>query len=105
MGTNGTGDRRALMGLIFVVTSGVLSACATVPAGDAGVVLRADGVDPVPLGEGAHWVSPWTRVDLYDLRVDEHNEDLGAVTADGARVEARASILTFHAAPVPSQSE
>lgn len=99
MATNGTRNRHVLTGLVFVATSSLASACATVPPGHAGVVLRADGVDPVPLGEGAHWVSPWTQVDLYDLRVDEHNEDLGAVTADGARVEARASILTFHAAP------
>ncbi|HXJ21017.1 MAG TPA: prohibitin family protein [Polyangia bacterium] len=80
-------------------TAGALSACATVPAGHAGVVLRAGGVDPAPLGEGAHAISPWARVDLYDLRLDEHNEDLIAISADGAQVEARASILTFHAAP------
>jgi regulator of protease activity HflC (stomatin/prohibitin superfamily) len=54
---------------------------------------------PTPLAEGAHAISPWARVDLYDLRVDEHNEDLAAISADGAQVEARASILTFHAAP------
>ncbi len=93
--------RHSLGRLIVVVTSaaGALSACATVPAGHAGVVLRSDGVDPVSLAEGAHTVSPWARVDLYDLRVDEHSEDLVAVSADGAQVEARASILTFHAAP------
>lgn len=95
----GTSDRPVLRRVILVATAGLVSGCATVPSGHAGVVLRANGVDPVPLGEGAHWLSPWAEVDLYDLRIDEHNEDLGAVSADGARVEARASILTFHAAP------
>lgn len=42
---------------------------------------------------------PWSRVDLYDVPVDEHTEDLGAVSADGAALEGKASVLTFHAAP------
>lgn len=44
-------------------------------------------------------MGPWSRVDLYDLRVDQHTENLDAVSADGAALEARASVLTFHAAP------
>lgn len=103
MRSNRMRTRRCLEMLALAVTSVVsaLSGCATVPSGHVGVVLRAGGVDPVPLGEGAHTVSPWTRVDVYDLRVDEHNEDLAAISADGAQVEARASILTFH--PVPDE--
>jgi regulator of protease activity HflC (stomatin/prohibitin superfamily) len=76
-----------------------LSACATVPPGHLGVVLRSNGVSPQPLDEGVHVVSPWSQVTLYDLRVDEHTETLAAISADGAEVEARASVLTFHAAP------
>jgi regulator of protease activity HflC (stomatin/prohibitin superfamily) len=75
------------------------AACATVPPGHNGILLRSDGVDPIPLAEGAHTVSPWSQVELYDLRVDEQTQDLVAVSADGAEVDARASILTFHAAP------
>lgn len=85
--------------VLVVLSAGSLSACATVPAGHLGVVLRSDGVAPEPLGEGSHLVSPWSTVTLYDVRADEHNEDLGAVSADGAALEARASVLTFHAAP------
>jgi regulator of protease activity HflC (stomatin/prohibitin superfamily) len=76
-----------------------LSACATVPPGNLGVVLRSDGVAPEPLVEGSHVVSPWSQVTLYDVRVDEHTEDLGAISADGTALEAKASVLTFHAAP------
>ena len=78
---------------------GTVSACATVPQGRVGVLLTPTGVAATPLGEGVHVVNPLSRVELYDLRVDEHNEDLVAVSADGATLEARASILTFHAAP------
>lgn len=92
------GAARALL-VLAVVFGGSLSACATVPAGHLGVVLRSDGVAPEPLGEGSHFVGPWSMVTLYDVRADEHNEDLGAVSADGAALEARASVLTFHAAP------
>ena len=86
----------ALLGLAAAVA---ISACATVPPGHAGVLLRSNGVDAVLLTEGVHTVSPWSRVDLYDLRVDEHTEDLAAISAEGGALEARASILTFHAAP------
>lgn len=85
--------------VLAVIAGGSLSACATVPAGHLGVVLQSDGVAPEPLAEGAHVVSPWSTVMLYDMRVDEHTENLGAVSADGAALEARASVLTFHAAP------
>jgi regulator of protease activity HflC (stomatin/prohibitin superfamily) len=84
---------------IVVAWIGTVSACATVPQGRVGVLLTPTGVAATPLGEGVHVVNPLSRVELYDLRVDEHNEDLVAVSADGATLEARASVLTFHAAP------
>ena len=84
---------------ILVAWFATVSACATIPPGHVGVLLKPNGVAPLPLGEGAHLVNPLSRVELYDLRVDEHNEDLAAISADGVTLEARASILTFHAAP------
>ena len=75
------------------------SACATVPPGHAGVLVRWDGVASEPLGEGVHVVGPLARVDVYDLRAEVHTEDLVALSADGAPLEARASVLTFHPAP------
>ena len=90
--------RSARVAALAALASG-LSACATVPQGHLGVVLRSDGVAPEPLVEGSHVVGPWSQVSLYDVRVDEHTEDLGAVSADGTALEAKASVLTFHAAP------
>jgi regulator of protease activity HflC (stomatin/prohibitin superfamily) len=84
---------------ILVAWIGTVSACATVPQGRVGVLLTPSGVAATPLGEGVHAVNPLSQVELYDLRVDEHNEDLAAISADGATLVARASILTFHAAP------
>lgn len=90
--------RSARVAALFAFAAGP-SACATVPPGHLGVVLRSDGVAPQPLDEGSHLVSPWSTVTLYDLRIDEHTVDLGAISADGAQLEAKASVLTFHAAP------
>jgi regulator of protease activity HflC (stomatin/prohibitin superfamily) len=78
-----------------------LSACATIPPGRAGVVLRPDGVDREPLPEGMHFVGPLASVETYDLRAQEQKEDMAALSAEGMMLEANASVLTFH--PVPSE--
>jgi regulator of protease activity HflC (stomatin/prohibitin superfamily) len=46
-------------------------------------------------------LAPWNHIDGYDLRGQEHDEDIWALTADGAPVEARASLVTCH--PIPDQ--
>jgi regulator of protease activity HflC (stomatin/prohibitin superfamily) len=93
-------ERRRMQRLtLFSLLLAGTTACATVPAGHAGVLLRASGVAPEPLAEGAHFVGPLARVDLYDLRAGHQSEDLVALAADGAELEARASVLTFHPAP------
>jgi hypothetical protein len=89
---------RPTLAIIGFIT---LPACATVPAGQAGVVLRSNGVDSKPLAEGVHLVGPLADVETYDQRAQEKNEDLDALSADGAMLEAQASVLTFH--PVPTE--
>jgi regulator of protease activity HflC (stomatin/prohibitin superfamily) len=78
-----------------------LSACATVPPGQAAILLQSSGVAPQPLDEGVHVIGPLATVELYDLRAQERGEDLTALSADGASLEARASVLTFH--PMPGE--
>jgi prohibitin 1 len=73
--------------------------CATVPSGYAGVLVTTRGVQPAPLGEGMHVLPPLAQVDLYDLRGQERDEDLTAIASDGASVEARTSLVTYHVAP------
>jgi hypothetical protein len=60
------------------------------------VLLRPSGVQLQALEEGAHAISPLSRVDLFDLRGQEKTEDLLALSADGAPVQARASLVTYH---------
>lgn len=73
-------------------------ACVTVPSGHLGVLLRPDGVAREPIGEGVHLIGPLAHADLYDLRGQERHEYLAALSADGAMLEARASVLTFRPA-------
>jgi regulator of protease activity HflC (stomatin/prohibitin superfamily) len=77
------------------------SACATVPSGSAGVLLKPSGVAQETQGEGVHFIGPFAKTDVYDLRAHEQTEDLAALSADGGMIEARASVLTYH--PVPAE--
>ena len=86
---------------VFTFALAAFSACATVPSGSAGVLLRPGGVAPEPQGEGVQFIGPLARIDVYDLRAHERTEDLAALSADGGMIEARASVLTYH--PVPEE--
>jgi regulator of protease activity HflC (stomatin/prohibitin superfamily) len=46
-------------------------------------------------------VGPFTDIEDYDLRAQERNEDLEALSADGMRIEAKAAVMTFR--PVASE--
>lgn len=85
--------------LAVVLGLAVLSACATVPPGYAAVVTTPSGVRPDPLTEGVSFIGPWSQADLLDLRAQERNENLAGVAADGATVEANASVVTWHIIP------
>jgi regulator of protease activity HflC (stomatin/prohibitin superfamily) len=86
---------------LSAITIVALSACATVPAGHAAVLLRASGVSRGPLSDGEHFIGPLGVVETYDLQAQEQSEDLDALSADGMMLEAHASILTFH--PLPEE--
>ncbi len=86
---------------LTTVSIAALSACATVPPGSTGVLLRTSGVDVEALTEGVSLIGPLSVVGVYDLRGQERSEDLEALSADGAVLKANASVLTFH--PVRSE--
>ncbi len=73
-------------------------ACATVPSGQSGVLLKVSGVDRKLLREGVNFIGPLDTVEIYDLRAQERSEDLDALSADGMVLDARASVMTFHPA-------
>jgi regulator of protease activity HflC (stomatin/prohibitin superfamily) len=90
---------RGALFLALVAASAAL-ACASVPAGHGAVVTSAlGGLQPEPLHEGVSWVGFGAQVDVLDLRAQERNEDLKGIAADGAPVQANASVVTWHIVP------
>ena len=87
---------RWVLGLVLVAAPLASAGCAvTIPPGHAGVLVTTSGVAPGVVDEGVSWISPLSRVDIYDVRGQERSEDLQALAADGAPVEARASLVTY----------
>ena len=82
--------------MLRVLAASLACACATVPSGAGGVLWTPGGVSNEPVPEGQHFIGPLAKLQLYDLRRQEKNEDLVGITADGALVEAGASVVTFH---------
>jgi regulator of protease activity HflC (stomatin/prohibitin superfamily) len=91
--------RRSFSGSSLVALIALTSACATVPPGYGAVVTLPWGIRSAPLTEGVSWVGPWSTTDLLDLRAQERNEDLRGLAADGAPVQANASVVTWHLVP------
>jgi regulator of protease activity HflC (stomatin/prohibitin superfamily) len=84
--------------LLALALAGALGAtgCATIPPGHAGVVFTPSGVREQPIGEGVALVGPLAEVTPYDLRGQKRNEDLAALSSDGARLQANASLVSYH---------
>ena len=82
-----------LMAIIgSVVTS--LSACTTVPSGMGAIEWTpTSGTLKEPIGEGEHFVSPFSDIYKYDLREQEHQESLDVLANNGLAIILDASIL------------
>jgi regulator of protease activity HflC (stomatin/prohibitin superfamily) len=76
-----------LVPLLFFTT-----ACVTVGPGSAAVVF---GSGATVLSEGTHAVPLLSVAQVVDLRSQESNERLRAVTADGAAIEVGTSVVTW----------
>lgn len=90
-----------MLRLVLAAALAALCGCASVPAGAGGVLWSSsDGISAEPLAEGQHFIGLFSSVHLYDLRAQEHDEDLVGLSEDGAPLEAGASVVTLHLAPL-----
>ncbi|MFT5375669.1 MAG: regulator of protease activity HflC (stomatin/prohibitin superfamily) [Candidatus Latescibacterota bacterium] len=67
----------------------------TVPAGHAGVHFAwlGDGTNVNKVyGEGLHVIVPWNTLTIYNMRVQEVDQDFAVLTSDGLAIEATMSI-------------
>lgn len=73
----------------------VLSGCGrTVPPGGRGVYFNwRTGTDAtIALGEGWHWIAPWNRLYIYDVRIKDAVEKLSILTKDQLNIKTDLSI-------------
>jgi regulator of protease activity HflC (stomatin/prohibitin superfamily) len=83
--------RRGILGVILVSIAAL--GCVRIDSGHAGVLWRFfGGTQPGVYGEGVHVIAPWNRMIVYDVRVQDHKEELEILTNNGLNVGLEASI-------------
>ncbi|MFN3756286.1 MAG: prohibitin family protein [Flavobacterium sp.] len=80
--------------IIFIAKSTV-----TIGSGEAGVLYKTfdKGVvtDEPPLGEGFHFVAPWNKVYIYEVRQQELSEQMQVLSSNGLEIKLDATAW-FH---------
>ena len=82
--------------LLAVIGFAVLpiSACTTIPSGMGAIEWTpSDGTLKDTIGEGEHFVSPFSDIFKYDLREQEHQESLDVLANNGLAIILDTSIL------------
>lgn len=81
----------ALFAMLFFVSKATI----TIGAGSAGVLYKTfDGgvvTDQAPLSEGFHFVAPWNRVIVYEVRQQELLEQMQVLSSNGLEIRLEAS--------------
>ncbi|MDY0779423.1 prohibitin family protein [Tenacibaculum sp. IB213877] len=80
----------AILLLIFISKS-----TETIKSGQAGVLYKTFGggvaVDEPPMGEGFHFVMPWNKVHVYEIRQQELFEQMQVLSSNGLEIRLDAS--------------
>lgn len=84
-----------VIGFIIVLII-VFKSTITIGAGKAGVLYETlgDGVvtDQPPMGEGFHFVAPWNKVIIYEVRRQELKETMNVLSSNGLDIKLEASV-------------
>lgn len=77
--------------IIFIAKSTV-----TIDSGEAGVLYRTFGggvvTDQPPLSEGFHFVAPWNKVFVYEVRQQSIDEEMRVLSSNGLEISLDASV-------------
>lgn len=82
-----------ILGIVLVIFTVIFftRSLVTVGAGEAGVLYEplADGVvtDEPPMMEGLHFVAPWNKVILYNVRQQELSEKMNVLSSNGLDIQ------------------
>lgn len=81
-------------GILLVIL--IANSTVTINSGEAGVLYRTfdDGVvtDQPPLGEGFHFVAPWNKVFVYEVRQQTLKETMEVLSSNGLEIVIDASV-------------
>src|SRR5690606_3253937 len=82
----------AIIFLIIIISKSAI----TIGSGEAGVLYRTFGggvvTDEPPLGEGFHFVAPWNKVFVYEVRQQEAYEKMQVLSSNGLEIKIDASV-------------
>ncbi|SFC83180.1 prohibitin family protein [Zunongwangia sp. SCSIO 43204] len=77
--------------IIFISKSTI-----TIGSGEAGVLYKTFGngvvIDEPPLNEGFHWVLPWNKVFVYEVRQQSLDEKMTVLSSNGLEIKLDASV-------------
>lgn len=80
--------------IIFIIL--VANSTVTINSGEAGVLYRTfnEGVvtDEPPLGEGFHFVAPWNKVFVYEVRQQSLDEKMQVLSSNGLEIKLDATV-------------
>ncbi len=79
-----------VLGIVFISKS-----TETIGSGEAGVLYKTFGggvvIDEPPLGEGFHFIAPWNKVIIYEVRQQEVFEKMQVLSSNGLEIKLDAS--------------
>ena len=87
-----------IIAVLAVVALGVFTSTIfiTIDPGEEGVLFKrfAGGIDPEakPYRQGFHIVAPWNKVIVYDVRIQETEEEMDVLSSNGLNVSVDVSI-------------
>ena len=83
-----------ILGIILVIV--IAKSTVTIDSGEAGVLYKTFGggvvTDQPPLGEGFHFVAPWNKVYVYEVRQQSLDEDMQVLSSNGLEIKLDASV-------------
>jgi regulator of protease activity HflC (stomatin/prohibitin superfamily) len=78
---------------VLVSASGALQGCAKVESGHLGVLWTAwSGTQEEVYPEGWYMVAPWNKLVIYNVRTQDHQEDLHTLASNGLGIRLETSV-------------
>lgn len=83
-----------ILGIVLVIA--IAKSTVTIDSGEAGVLYQTFGggvvIDEPPMGEGFHFVAPWNKVFIYEVRQQSLDEKMEVLSSNGLEIEVDASV-------------